>query len=158
MFTWVAPLYQASDRLLCSFVDGGHMDVIRLCDLSDSPPYKLSLDQKMFWWNKIIWIHIHVICIRLSAGYWPKICFDIRFNYQWLMVHMNTVCGFGLYTLMNFISTNRCFYLPHSGSQSFVTIKNNINHKDKRQIEDTDVIVTKDYWVFWTDFVYHSSD
>ena len=95
--------------------------------------------------------------VLLSAEYWPKICFDIRFNNQWLMVYMNSVCGFGFYTLMNFILTNRCF-LPHSGSQSFVTIKNNINHKDKRQIEDTDVIVTKDYWVFWTDFVYHSSD
>ena len=96
--------------------------------------------------------------VWLSAEYWPKICFDIRFNNHWLMVYMNSVCGFGSYTLMNFISTNRCFYLPHSGSQSFVTIKNNINHKDKRQIEDTDVIVTKDYWVFWTDFDYHPSD
>ena len=61
-------------------------------------------------------------------------------------LHEHCVWFWALYnTLMNFISTNRCFYLPHSGSQSFVTIKNNINHKDKRQIEDTDVIVTKDY-------------
>ena len=71
------------------------------------------------------------------------------------------VCGFGLgtYTLLNFISTIQMFL--------FVTFwiaiigdnqKHDQSQRQEADREDTDVIFTKDYWVFWTDFVYYSSD
>ena len=54
---------------------------------------------------------------------------------------------------------NRCFL--------FVTFcitiigdnqKHDQSQRQEADREDTDVIFTKDYWVFWTDFVYYSSD